>query len=152
MAPAHHAVWAHNHQRTVGHPARLEVRPELLRGLALGLEVRELLDRDAELLLERDLRVRRIGRDAVERRALRLQIVERLLVDLQLIGADRAEREGIEDEDGGLAQQVLAGEVVAVLAREGELRSGGPGGDDAHRRSPSSRISSRYPLRSLRCM
>ena len=44
---------------------------ERAAGGALGLEVRELLDLDAELLLERLLGAGRVAGDAVERRALR---------------------------------------------------------------------------------
>src|SRR5919204_1354197 len=148
VAPTHPPVRADDHDRPVRHPAGLEVGAERACRRALGLEVRELLDRDAELLLERLLRPDRIGRDAVERRALGGEVVEGLLVDLQLIGADRAEGKGVEDQDRRLAEQVLAREVAAVLALERELRGRCARSDDAHRRSPSSLMSSRYPSRS----
>ena len=68
-----------------------------------------------------------------------------LLVDLQLVGADRAEREGVEDEDRRAAEEVGPREVAAVLALERELRRRRAGGDDAQRylRSPSSRTRAR---------
>src|SRR5919199_297054 len=124
MAPAHDAVGTDDHDGAAGAAGRLEVGAERLGRRALGLEVRELLDADAELLLERGLGVARVGRDP-------------------------AEGERVEDEDGRLAQQVLASELLAVLALQAEVGDRRPGRDDAHRRRPSSRMSSRYPSRSV---
>src|SRR4051794_1148589 len=55
-APLHHAVGADHHERARRHPALLEVDAERSARRALRLEVRQLLDADAELLLERLLR------------------------------------------------------------------------------------------------
>ena len=52
------------------------------------------------------------------RRSLLGQLAEQRLVELQLIGADGAEGERIEDEHARLALQVLLGEALAVGARE----------------------------------
>jgi hypothetical protein len=60
---------------------------------ALGLEVGELLDRDAQLLLERLLGGDRVAGDAVERQALGGEVAEQVVVDAELVGADRRERE-----------------------------------------------------------
>jgi hypothetical protein len=58
-------------------------------GRALGLEVRQLLDGDAQRLAERRLRVRGVAGDAVERHAALAEVVEHLVVERQLVGADR---------------------------------------------------------------
>src|SRR5947209_13339836 len=143
VGPLHDALGIEDDQRAVGHAAGLEVGAELARGLALGLEVRELRDARPDLRLEGLLRPDRVGGDPVEPRALGLEIAEDLLVDLELVGADRRERERIEDEDRGAALEVLVGEVVAVLVLEPELRRRGAGGDDRQRRRPSSLMRAR---------
>ena len=61
---------------------------------------------DAELLLERLLGPGRVAGDAVERRAALAEVLEHLLVDAQLVRADRRERERVEDEDRGPAQEI----------------------------------------------
>src|SRR6185312_3044251 len=68
MAPGHGAVGADDDQRALGEAARVQDAEGLARR-ALGLEVRELLDLDAELGLERGLRVGGVAGDAVERGA-----------------------------------------------------------------------------------
>ena len=77
--------------------------------------------------------------------------IEQLLVDAELLRADRRERERIEHEHRDLPHEVLTGEGVALEGREGELGRGPPGLDDRHgyRRRPSSRMSERYPSRSF---
>jgi hypothetical protein len=69
---------------------------------ALRLEVGELLDLDPELLLERLLGGDRVAGDAVERQALGGEVAEQVVVDAELVGADRRERERIEDEQRAL--------------------------------------------------
>jgi hypothetical protein len=71
---------------------------ERAAGGALGLEVRELPDAQAELLLERLQGPDGVAGDAVERRARRVEVVEQLVVDAQLVVAHRRERERVEDE------------------------------------------------------
>ena len=58
-APGDDAVGADDDERAVRDAGRLEVDAEGARRLALGLEVREHLDRDAELLAERASATRR---------------------------------------------------------------------------------------------
>src|SRR5690349_24257981 len=93
MAPEHGRVRAGHDERALGEAARVQDAEGAAR-LALGLEVRELLDRDAELLAERLLGPHGVAGDAVERRAALGEVVEDLLVDAQLVGADGREREG----------------------------------------------------------
>ena len=100
-------------------------------GLTLGLEVRELLDRDAELLAKGRLRPRRIARDAVERRAARGELAADFVIEAHLIGADGTEGKRIEDQHRRLTREVLAGELAAFGAGQRELRSGCPGLDHA---------------------
>ena len=59
---------------------------------------------------ERLLRPRRVARDAVERGAAGGELVQHLVVDGQLVRADRREGEGVEDQDGGPALEVGVGE------------------------------------------
>ena len=49
-----------------------------------------------------------VGGHAVQRRSLGRELVQHLVVDVELVGADRAERERVEDEDGRPAVQVVA--------------------------------------------
>ena len=129
VAPEHHAVRARHHQRALGEAAGVQDAERAARR-ALGLEVRELLDRHAELVAERLLGPDGVAGDAVERRAALLEVLEDLLVDAQLVRADRRERERVEDEDGDPAQQVLPGEAVPLVGRERELGRRLPGLDD----------------------
>ena len=138
VAPAHDRVGPADDERPLREALGME-HPERAARLALGLEVRELLDRDAEALLERALRPDRVARDAVQRRAARLELVEHLVVEAQLVGADRRERERIEDEDGGAALEAGARERFAPEGGQRELRSGLTGGDDGH--VPRARLS-----------
>src|SRR6202000_1195346 len=105
-------VGADQDERALREAARVQ-DAEGLAYRALGLEVRELLDLDVELVLERRLRVMRVAGDAVERRAALRELVEQVVIDRQLVGADRRERERIEDENRRLADQRLTRERVA---------------------------------------
>src|SRR4051812_161842 len=87
MAPLHDAVRPDDDERPCRASARREPCAERARRLALRLEVRQLLDRDAELLAERGLRVRVVAGDAVERRAAPGELLADLVVDLELVGA-----------------------------------------------------------------
>ena len=55
-----------------------------------------------------------VAGDGEQARALGGEVVQDLLVEVQLVGADRREGERIEDQDRRLARQVGAGEVLAV--------------------------------------
>ena len=76
---------------------------------------------EAELLAEGAVADSAVDADPDQRRAPRLDLAEDLLVDRELVGADRAEVERVEGE-----HQLAAGEVgerdrVAVLVGEGEV-------------------------------
>ena len=90
----------------------------------------------AERLAERHLAVGLVDRHPVEIRALRREILADLLVDLKLVGADRAERRRVEDEDGRLAGEVVTRERCAVLAAQRELGNVASCGKDAHLAQP----------------
>ena len=70
VAPAHDLVGPDDHQCPLREATRV-VDAERAADLALGLEVRQLLDRHPELPGERRLRPGRVARDPVQRRALR---------------------------------------------------------------------------------
>ncbi len=74
---------------------------------------------------------------------MRGELGERLGVDLELIGAHRAEGERVEDQDGRLPEQVLLREALPVGGGQREVGDLGPRRDDAHLRRPRSLISSR---------
>ena len=74
-----------------GESARVQ-HPEGRAGGALGLEVRELLAADPELLPEGALRPGGVAGDAVEAAPLLGELPQQPLVELQLVGAHRAER------------------------------------------------------------
>ena len=119
-------------------------------GRALGLEVRQLPAADGELVLERLLRPARVAGDPVEPCATLGKLAQHTRVELQLVGARRAEGERVEHEDRALALQVLLGEARPVLARQLEGGRRRAGSDHGHLRRPSSLMSARYPSRSLR--
>src|SRR3954451_16965071 len=141
--PLDDPVGADDDQRAVRHAARLEVGTERARRRALRLEVRELEDRHAERLAERALGVRRVAGDPEQPRTAGGEVVQDLLVDLQLVGADGAEGERVEDQDRGVAEQVGAGERLAFLVSQLELGCRRAGSEDAQRRSPSSLMRAR---------
>ena len=113
MAPDHGAVGAHDHERALREAARMQDAERRTRR-ALGLEVRELLDLDAELLLEGRLRVGRVARHAVQRHTLGGEVVQHLVVERELVGADGREGERVEDQHRRTPEQLLAREVPAV--------------------------------------
>src|SRR3954454_17495540 len=90
-APLHHALGVDDDQRAVRDAGRLEEGPECARGLALGLVVGELRDAHTQRLAKRGLRVRLIAGDREDAGAGFGDLVQDLLVDLQLVGTDRAE-------------------------------------------------------------
>ena len=81
---------------------------------------------------ERLLGPDRVAGHAVERRAGLGEVGQHLVVDAQLVGADRRERERVEDQERRAPAQVGARERRALVAREREVRRGRPGGDDGH--------------------
>ena len=105
------------------------------------MEVGEQRDRHAELLLERLVRVRGVHRRAVEVGAASLQLAVHLLVDVELVRADRAEVERIEDEHHGSAPERLEGDLLPVLVTQAEVRRRRARLD--HRLRPSSPIRAR---------
>src|SRR3954462_5930568 len=74
VAPEHARVRAGHHQCPLGEAAGVQDAERAAR-LALGLEVAQLLDRDAELLAERLLGPRRVAGDAVQRGAALGEVV-----------------------------------------------------------------------------
>src|SRR4051812_38859337 len=138
VGPLDLEVGPDQHERPLVVAALLDVDAVGPRDLALRVEVGQQRERDAELLLERLVRERRVHRDTVE---LRVELGLDLLVHVQLVRADRAEVERIEDEDGRLSAQVLQLDDVPVLVRKGEVRRRRAGLD--HRRRPSSLMSAR---------
>ena len=70
-----------------------------------------------------------------------LDLAEDLLVDRELVGADRAEVGRIEGDDQLVAGVVSERDLVLILVEEREVRSLGAGFD--HLRRPSSATSSR---------
>ena len=125
VAPLHDALGVDDHERALREAARV-VDAECAAGRALGLEVRQLLDLDAQLFFERALRVRRVTRDAVERGALGAEVLEDLVVERELVRADRREGERVEDEDRRAPEQLLAREVLAVGRLQREVGRGLP--------------------------
>src|SRR3954447_25967956 len=101
--PLDRQVGADHDERSRRVAPALVVQAEGLGELALRVEVGEQRDADAEMLLERLMRVGRVDRYAVELDALRLELAEHLVVDVQLVGADRAEVERVEDQHRALA-------------------------------------------------
>ena len=57
------------------------------------------------------------------------EVLDDLLVDAQLVRADRRERERVEDQDRDAAHQALPRERVALVGREREVGRGLPGFD-----------------------
>ena len=117
--------------------------PKAFAVAPLGSKSESWRDRAAELLLEGRLRPARVGRDRVQRRAALRELVEDLFIEGQLVVADRAERERVEDEDARLTEQILLAELLAVLGLKRELGDFAPRFDDAHLRRPSDFSSSR---------
>src|SRR5436190_249889 len=93
--PAASGAHAAAHARGVGEDERALREPGRVvdvKGAArlpLRLPVRELRDRHAEVLLERLLRVQRVAGDAEQARAALLELGQNLLVEVELVGADR---------------------------------------------------------------
>jgi DNA invertase Pin-like site-specific DNA recombinase/DNA-binding transcriptional MerR regulator len=90
VAPAHDAVGTGDHERALGKATGVQHVKGSARG-ALGLEVRQLLAANSQLLLERALRPGRVARDAVQGISAQLELASDVLVQLQLIGAHGAE-------------------------------------------------------------
>src|SRR3954454_23613234 len=120
------------------------VAAERVGDRTFGVEVGEQRDADAQVVLERLVRVGRVDRYAVHLDALGLEIGENLVVDVQLVRADRREVERVEDEHGALSLQVAQCDLVSVLIGKREVRRGRAYLDHArYRRRPSSLMSSR---------
>jgi len=81
MTPAHDTIRADDDQRALG-KATWVIDPEGAARLALGLEVRELLDAHPQPLAEGRLRVAGIARDSVQRRPLIGELRQNLLVEI----------------------------------------------------------------------
>jgi hypothetical protein len=81
---------------------------------------------------------RGVDRHAVQLHPALREVVDQLLVDRELVRADRAEVERVEDQHRGLALQVGERDRLAILIPELEVRRRAAGLD--HRRRPSSRI------------
>ena len=105
------------------------------------MEVGEQGDRHAELLLERLVRVGGVDRHAVHLDPSRVELAEYLLVDVELVRADRAEVERVEDEHHRPAPKRLEADLLPILVPQAEVRRRRTGLD--HRLSPSSPISER---------
>src|SRR4029077_13802856 len=90
-APAHDALGADHDQSTLGEAAGVQNAEGCTRR-ALRLEVRQLLAAHAELFPERLLRPAGIAGDPVQRHAALGELAKRSVVQLQLVGADGAER------------------------------------------------------------
>src|SRR5919204_5164904 len=84
VAPPDDPLGVDDHERALWEPA-LVVDAERAAGPALGLPVRQLLDADPQLLLERPLGPGGVAGDAVEPGAARLHLVDDLLVDVELV-------------------------------------------------------------------
>ena len=80
--------------------------------------------------MARGLRVRRVAGDAVERHALLGEVLDHLLVEAQLVRADRREGERVEDQQRPLPEQLLARERLALGGTERELGDRRPGGEN----------------------
>ena len=126
VGPEHGEIGPDDHERAVGEPGRLEVGAERLRRGALRLEVGEQRDGDAELLAER-LGANGPSQETPYSATPSAQLVDDLLVDLQLVGADGAERAREEDEDARAVLEVGAREVLELLGLQRELRDLRPG-------------------------
>src|SRR6187551_464989 len=106
VGPPDGLVRADHHERAAGHAVVLRPHAVRLRYLALGVEVREERDRQPLVLLKGLVAERAVDGDADQPRALPLELGQDLLVDAQLVGADRAEVGRIEDEHDRLAAEV----------------------------------------------
>ena len=98
-------------------------------------------DRQAQVALERLVAKRAVHRDAEQLHAAALELGQRVLVDAQLVGADRAEVRRVDDQQERAPAEVRRRDGLAVLVGQREVRRRGAGLD--HRRRPSSWISAR---------
>ena len=111
MRPGHDAVGADDDERAVRSARRLEVGAERARPAPLGSKS-ESCGIETPSFSRNALAATVRRGDAVDLRALGAELVDDLLVDLQLVGADRAEGERVEDQDGRLALEVVLREVA----------------------------------------
>src|SRR4051794_32652731 len=106
------------HEAAVADARPVDVGAVGLRDLALGMKVGQQRHGQIELLAEGVMRIAGVDADADQRRALRLDLAEHLLVQVELIGADGAEVERIEDEHELAPGEVGKRDLVAVLVRQ----------------------------------
>src|SRR3954452_204423 len=102
-------------------PGLLDVGAVGTSDLPLGLEVGEQLRVDAELLLEGLVGEAAVDADPDHGHALGLDLRLDLLVDRELVAADRAEVERVEDQEDLLAAEVGERNLLAVLIAESEI-------------------------------
>ena len=122
VAPAHDAVGADDHQRTLGEAAVVQ-HAEGAAVAPLGSKSESCAIVTPSFSLNAACDQRRVAGDRVERRAALGELVEHLFVERQLVVADGAERERVEDEDARVPEQVRARELLAV-ARSSSANSG----------------------------
>src|SRR5436190_22778112 len=106
VRPLDRQVGADHHERARRGAPLLVVDAVSVRYRALRVEIGQQRDADAQMVLERLVGVGRVDRDAVELDALALEVVEHLVVDVELIGADRTEVEWIEDQHSRATAQI----------------------------------------------
>src|SRR5262249_50768538 len=129
IAPAHHPAGIDHDKRALGKAALVQ-NAKRGAGGPLGLEVRQLRDADSELLPEGLLRPGAVAGDPVDLLAICGELLEAALIELQLVGADGAESERIEDEDRGRALKIALAEALPVFAHEPERRRRAAGVED----------------------
>src|SRR5215217_7419238 len=141
VGPLDDPVGPDHHQRATGHAVLVRPDSVRLRDLPFWVEVREQRDLGVEVLLESLVAEGAVDRDAEQSRAPLLELREYLLVDAQLVGADRAEVGRVEDQYHRPPAEVGERDLVAILIGKPEIRRRRTGLD--HRRRPSSWMSDR---------
>src|SRR4029077_9749836 len=99
VAPAHDAFAVDHEQGALAGAVLLAVDAVGPRDRALGLEVGEQREVEGPVLRKRKGRPDAVDRDSQQLRAVTLELRQQLLVERQLVGADRAPVLRIEDQD-----------------------------------------------------
>src|SRR5918998_1726129 len=136
VGPLHRPLPVHQHQAASGYAVL--VRPHAVGPghLALRVEVGQQREVKVQVAAEGAVAERPVDRYAEQLRAALLELAQHLLVDAELVGADRAEVGRVEDQEDPAAAEVRERDLLAVLVWERELR--GLRAGLYHRRSPSS--------------
>ncbi len=133
VRPLHLAV-IDQHQRAVGVADGVDPGAVGAGDLALRVEVGQQRHGQVELLAKGPVRVARVHADPDQRRALRLDLGQDLLVEAELTGAHRAEVERIERDHQLAIEEVAERDRVSVLIGQREVGCARAGLDHVARR------------------